>query len=123
MSLLKNIAMKLFGAATGGASAAIPTEFFNFPMLATGGEITKTGMITAHAGEIVVPADVVKKSRGNYESAAEAALGNNSKKQVVNNYNIVLNNPVVNDSVYWEKVMTNHIIPATGIVEKRYGTK
>jgi TP901 family phage tail tape measure protein len=97
-----------------------PNKFGN--IAAVGAEVKTSGAVIAHPGEVIVPASLVRKNYNDYEKAMDGSGASKAASQPTNNhFSFVLQNPIVNDNVYWEKIMKDHIIPATETMNKRYG--
>jgi len=114
------------GAALGGvgvdaanAGGFTGSNFGTENYAATGASVVRSGRMKVHAGEVIVPANIVRSNKKEYETAS----GNKAKTEqpVTNNISFVLNNPVVNDNRYWDEVFETHINPAVDRLNKRLG--
>jgi TP901 family phage tail tape measure protein len=121
--------MSFGGAAAAGAaalSAAMVTAQglaqlpnIGVPGAATGAVVKKSGTIKVHPDEVIVPANIVRANKKQYQNAAGQGNGMNGSRNINNNVSLVLNNPVVDDNRYWDTVFEEHINPAIDRIKKR----
>ncbi len=108
------------GGLTGAAisSPAVPAS----PVGAIGAEVKQTGKMIVHKDELVVPARIIRANDSKYQEAARVGLSDTNKKTASSNYNfnVVVNNPSVDDKRYWESVVEQHVEPAFVKLKKRY---
>lgn len=102
--------------ATGQTLAQIPVAV---PGAATGAVVKKSGTLQVHPDEVIVPANIVRANKKQYENAA-GTTNNTENTTDVNNYiSFVLNNPVVDDERYWQDVHEKYLIPTIEKYSKR----
>jgi hypothetical protein len=93
---------------------------------ATGARITKSGVAQVHAGEIVVPATVVRQPRERFEQAMQPDKPSpiDQEDSILENLErpvFILQNPLVDNQDFWDEVVTEHYEEATRRLKKRLG--
>lgn len=115
---------------------------------ATGAYVLKSGSLKVHKDETVVPARITRKNSDDYvdkyfanlsdaftkipispQTNKSVEMDKNMEKMMEKvaksqqNINVTINNPIVNDERYWEKLSEEYIKPAFSKTEKRFGDK
>ena len=109
----------LFGGIPGFAGNIIPgfPGGHVLPTIQTGAMIKKSGIAGVHKDEMVVPAGVVRKHSDVYKEAL--SKDKPISESIINNYEFIINNPIVNDDRYWEQLTEEYLIPVTERICKR----
>ncbi len=118
LTALVKLLTGLFGGIPGfisGAAISVP-GVPSLPSGQMGALIKKEGVMGVHKDEMIIPASIIRKHSDNYDKSID-----NSKtiQETFINIPLIINSPVVDDRLYWEKVVEEFIIPAVEKVKER----
>lgn len=114
--------LALIGSITGGQGGGVLAGVTGaLQSNAYGGQVQRRGVTIVDKGERIVPAHVVRKEDSMLSNLiAQAKQDPNIVNNNQRSTQFVLNNPIVDEKDFWDKVYERHLIPAANDYQKRF---